>query len=96
MGRTGTVHAYMAKVFRGYGVDVTIAAVPQSHLGRAAREAGFPMIDAHMGKHIDPVNIMRLRRALTDDTVVHTHTYRRVDRFACMHGHTCGTRELCA
>lgn len=77
---------YMAKVFRGSGVDVTIMAVPQSNLARAAREAGFPLIDAHKGKHIDPVNIMRLRRALTDDTVVHTHT--RIDvwtgSLACM------------
>lgn len=77
---------YMAKVFRSAGVDVTIMAVPYSHLARAAREAGFPLIDAHKGKHIDPVNIMRLRRALTDDTVVHTHT--RIDvwtgSLACM------------
>lgn len=77
---------FMAKVFRDAGVDVSIMAVPHSRLATEARESGFAMIDARRGKHINVGNIVRLRRALSANTVVHSHT--RIDvwtaSLACM------------
>ena len=68
---------YMAQVFRDAGVNVTIMAVVDSQLYFSAKALGFTMISALRGKHLNLVNIWRLRRALGTGTVVHSHT--RID-----------------
>jgi glycosyltransferase involved in cell wall biosynthesis len=58
------------------GQGATLAADPSGHIGRAAAEAGVPVVPLRIANHLDVRAGLRLRRLVAGHDVVHFHTAR--------------------
>jgi glycosyltransferase involved in cell wall biosynthesis len=58
------------------GQQATLAADPAGRIGRAAADAGIPVVPLRIANHVDVRAALRLRRLIAGHDVVHFHTAR--------------------